>query len=287
MPLAGCGDANAAAQNLCQAVGGRGNAQRLGGASLFGRDGPSPHLGERRATFLRPHDLRFHRQPQTQAPLVAPRQPGFAHPQIVKTHIASKMAVARTPLHFSVSIHRQQVPTVIIASLHVPAIRVDLRSLHRPVRQIDTSPHDLRLAQPARVNLTADATSCKRFGDEATRRGQQDQGIANMIAKSLKKGHGFSLPVKRQCRSVRMQTAEQSYYQLQMRVNYFEFIGFRLARERLGRRGVKELPDLPDSLRFAQRNAFTLRVLRLTASPRGSPGAELQGRAIQTPASKA
>ena len=55
-----------------------------------------------------------------------------------------------------------------------------------------------------------------------------------------------------------------------MRANYFEFIGFRLAREHLGRRGVKELPDLPDSLRFAQRNAFTLRVLRLTASPRGS-----------------
>jgi hypothetical protein len=67
-----------------------------------------------------------------------------------------------------------------------------------------------------------------------------------MIAKSLKKGHGFSLPVKRKCRSVRMQTAEQSYYQLQMRANYFEFIGFRLAREHLGRRGVKELPDLPD-----------------------------------------
>ena len=47
-------------------------------------------------------------------------------PRSSKTHFAGEMAIARTSLHFSVTIHRQQVPTVIIRALHVLAVRAKL-----------------------------------------------------------------------------------------------------------------------------------------------------------------
>ncbi len=192
MPLRSRGDAHAATQNLCQAVGGHGDAQGFGGVPFFRHDGPSPHLGERRPALLRPHYLRFHRCPETTTPLVALRQPGFANPQIFKTHIAGEVAVARTSLHFSVSIHRQQVPTVIIATLHVPAVRRELRSPHGPIVQINTAPHSLRLIQPARVSVSPNVTSRKRIGYVAACRGQQDQLVVDTITETLQNGHQLS-----------------------------------------------------------------------------------------------
>ena len=103
------------------------------------------------------------------------------------------MAVACASLHFSVSIHRQQVPAVIVGALHVPAVRGELRSQHRPIRQIDTAPDSLRFAQPARVSVAVVVTPRKRSGDEAARGGQQDQLIVIVIAKSVHKGHLLSL----------------------------------------------------------------------------------------------
>src|ERR1035441_5148972 len=103
------------------------------------------------------------------------------------------MAVACASLHVSVSIHRQQMPAVVISALHVPAVRGELRSQHRPIRQINTAPDSLRFAQPARVSVAVVVTPRKRSGDEAARGGQQDQLIVIVIAKSVHKGHLLSL----------------------------------------------------------------------------------------------
>src|ERR1017187_5183516 len=98
------------------------------------------------------------------------------------------MAVAGAALHFSVSCHGQEVPTVVIALLHVPAIRSELRIPHGPIRQVDTAAHSLHLAQPPRVPVAVHVTSRERFWDEAARWSQQDQLVANTITESLRKG---------------------------------------------------------------------------------------------------
>src|ERR1035437_381632 len=192
VPLGCRTDTHAAPQTPGQAVGRHGDAQCLGGATFFGHNGPSPHLGEGRAALFRPHDLRFHRRPQSRAPLVASRQPGFPHPQIVKPHIASEMAVARASLHCSVPTHHQQVPAIVIAALHMPAVRGELRSPHGPIRQINTAPHSLHFTKQARVSVAVVVAPRKRFGDEAACRGQQDQFTVTAVAKTLQKGHQLS-----------------------------------------------------------------------------------------------
>src|ERR1017187_5327896 len=103
------------------------------------------------------------------------------------------MAVACASLHVSVSIHRQQMPAVVISALHVPAVRGELRSQHRPIRQINTAPDSLRFAQPAGVSVAVVRTPRKRSGDEAARWGHQDQLIVIVIVKSVQKGHPLSL----------------------------------------------------------------------------------------------
>ncbi len=189
MPLGSRADANAAPQYLSQAEGSHGDSQCPGRAPSLGDDGPSPHLRERHPELFSFHYLRFHRSPQTRTPLDAPCQPGVADPEIVKGDIAGKMPVARTSSDFPVSIHRQQVPAIMIGTLHVPAVPLELRSLQRPVRKVNTASYLLRFVQPMRVPVSVYAPSRKRSGNDPARGSQQDQLIVDKIAKALQKGH--------------------------------------------------------------------------------------------------
>jgi hypothetical protein len=99
------------------------------------------------------------------------------------------MPVARTSSDFPVSIHRQQVPAIMIGALHVPAVPLELRSLQRPVRKVNTASYLLRFVQPMRVLVLVYAPSRKRSGNDPARGSQQDQLIVDKIAKALQKGH--------------------------------------------------------------------------------------------------
>jgi hypothetical protein len=185
VPLGSRADANAAPQYLSQAVGSHGDSQCPGRAPSLGDDGPTPHLGERHPeSFSFPY-LRFHRSPQTRTPLDAPCQPRVADPEIVKVDIARKMPVSGTSSDFPVSIHRQQVPALMIGALHVPTVPLELRSLQRPIRKVNTASYLLRFAQPMRVPVSIYAPSRKRSGNDPACGSQQDQLVVDKIAKSL------------------------------------------------------------------------------------------------------
>jgi hypothetical protein len=103
--------------------------------------------------------------------------------------MAGEMPVARTSLHFSVSIHRQQVPAIMIGALHVPAVPRELRSLQRPIHKVNTASYLLRFAQPPRVSVWVYAPSPKRSRNDPACGSQQDQLIVDKIAQALQKGH--------------------------------------------------------------------------------------------------
>ena len=191
MPLGGSADAYETSQTLRQSVVGNCNAQRLNRAALFRQKCPASHLRERPAVALCPGYFRFHCFAQAQTPLITPRQPGIAHTQIVKAHIAGQAAIARTSMHIPVSPHRQHVPAVIIAGLHEPAVRCELGGFHGSIRQIDTAPHLLRLAQPASVFAAIETKSRKRFGDNTAGWRQEDRFVF-VLAKTLTTGHRLS-----------------------------------------------------------------------------------------------
>jgi hypothetical protein len=84
------------------------------------------------------------------------------------------MAVACTTPDLSTTIHRQQMPAVIVVRLHVPTVGGELRGPQCPIGQIDTASYSLYFAQPTRMFVSVDATPRERFGDEGACGGQQD-----------------------------------------------------------------------------------------------------------------